>query len=148
MHRRRKKVGENNGQLRFRPPVHHYGWHTQAAWAKRRVKVSVNNGQVHLRTTPLAAHSKRLDQDFVIVHCMVWQEYTSPLFPGKNASMPSKLFLVACNLQSSLSTPQFSEVLLNPSFNRHFMSLVHIVNSYSRFRAMTWHFLKVRQATI
>ena len=27
--KKKKKVGENNGQLRFRP---HHGWYTQAAW--------------------------------------------------------------------------------------------------------------------
>ena len=29
---RKKKVGENNGQLRF---VRHHGWRTQAAWTKK-----------------------------------------------------------------------------------------------------------------
>ena len=43
--KKKKKVGENNGQLRF---VRHHGWHTQA-------RLDQNNGQ-------LCFHGSRLDQ--------------------------------------------------------------------------------------
>ena len=46
-----KKVGENNGQLRF---VRHHGWRMQAAWTKK--------WPACFRPPPRVAHASRLDQ--------------------------------------------------------------------------------------
>ena len=42
--------------------VCYHGWHTQAAWTKRRRKVGENNGQIRFCPPPRVAHTSRLDQ--------------------------------------------------------------------------------------
>ena len=69
--KKKKKVGENNCQLRF---VRHHEWRTQTRLDQKkeeeRKKVDENNGQFRFRPPPQVAHASRLDQLTTLIYCV------------------------------------------------------------------------------